>query len=171
MKILCTILKRTYIILDVQIALKMIFSEAPNGATKSPKSYWFGIKFLSEWWYDDFLKILFTSALGDGVGHVPGHDKPNKSTIQTHSFSENKKLYESLKYAKSYGSLKLMKFSKFLHWNFNENENFRDRNFSKNFGLKKITYRFSFWPNFLSNEPFFIIFFKIHFRFPIFSPD
>ena len=71
------------------------------------------------------------------------------------------------------------KFSKILYWHFYENENFVDRKFLKfsifieismqNFDFfsisKKFTYRFSFWPNFLSNEPFLTRFFLNRIRF------
>ena len=51
-----------------------------------------------------FAETRFTFSLGRGVDHVPGHHKPQKWTIQTHSFSEHPKIFESTKYKYIFGS-------------------------------------------------------------------
>ena len=68
---------------------------------------------------ENLQKFSSRLPLGVGVGLVPGHHKPQKWTIQTHSFSGNQIFYESVNYEKSYGSLKLVKKLK-NHWNSSE---------------------------------------------------
>ena len=55
-----------------------------------------------------FLNVTFTGPFfGRVVGHVPGHHKPQKWTIQTHSFSEHPKNFESTKYKYIFGSMEV----------------------------------------------------------------
>ena len=59
-----------------------------------------------------FAESRFTFSLGSGVDHVPGHHKPQKWTIQTHSFSEHPKIFESTKSKYIFGSMEVDEKSK-----------------------------------------------------------
>ena len=59
-----------------------------------------------------FQILCLRLPLGVGVGHAHTEHKHDFWAFQTHSFSENKKLYKSMKYEKSYSCLKLMEKNK-----------------------------------------------------------
>ena len=59
-----------------------------------------------------FAKNHFTFSLGRGVGHVPGEHKPDFRHFQTHSFSENQKIWKSSKYKYIFGPTEVVEILK-----------------------------------------------------------